>query len=112
MTSRRDRLGLRMAVLQEQMGQLAEEIGRLATRPAEPMGEAGDTIRFTKKFRDDGRSYSYVARRGVHGTWFVSGRVNTGNKTWDELLDFIEVDDPNALATVEVSTRWKRLVKA
>lgn len=108
MVSRRERLELRMGVLQEQLAALADEVGHIATRPTEP---AQDTIRFYKKFRDTDRTYKYVARRGMRGTWFVSGRVNTGNKTWDELLDFIEVDDPGALATVEVAMKWKALVQ-
>jgi len=108
MVSRRERLEIRMAVLSEQLGAMAEEVGKLKNRPAEP---ASDTIRFTKRFRDNGKSYNYVARRGFGGgLWFVSGRVNMGQKTWDELLDFIESDDPNALATVEVATRWKTWV--
>lgn len=108
MPSRKERLEIRAGVLAEQLGSLAEEIGRLSNRPAEPKS---GTIRFVKKFRDSGRSYNYVARRGHDSElWFVSGRVNTGSKTWDELLDFIEADDPNALATVQVATRWKNLV--
>lgn len=108
MPSRRERLEIRAGALAEQLGLLSEEISRLATRPAEP---AQDTIRFTKRFKDSGRSYHYVARRGYQSTlWFVSGRVNTGNMTWDQLLDFIEVDDENALATVQVAMKWKGLV--
>lgn len=107
MVSRKERLELRMGVLQDQLAQLADEVSTLITRPTEP---TQDTIRFSKKFRDSERVYKYVARRAANGTWFVSGRVNTGNKTWDELLDFVEVDDPNALSTVEVATRWKALV--
>lgn len=108
MVSRRERLEIRAGVLADQLGKIAEEISSLADRPAEP---ASDVIRFTKKFRDSGRSYNYVARRTAdRRAWFVSGRTNFGNKTWDELLDFIEVDDPNALATVEAATKWKALV--
>jgi hypothetical protein len=108
MPSRKERLEIRAAVLADQLGMLVEEIGHLSTRPKEP---ASDTIRFFKKFRDSERTYKYVARRAANGTWFVSGRVNTGNKTWDELLDFIEVDDPGALATVRVAVKWKDLVQ-
>ena len=101
MTSRKQRLQMQMSVL-------AEELVKLSERPDEP---AGDVIRFTKKFRDTDRHYSYVARRSADTQlWYVSGRVNTNHKTWDELLDFVTVDDPEALTTLEVATRWKKMV--
>jgi len=106
--SRRERLELRMAVLQDQLAVLADEVGHISTRPKEP---AQSVIRFSKKFHDSERIYKYVARRAANGTWFASGRANMGNKTWDELLDFIEVDDPNALKTIEVALKWKPLVE-
>lgn len=108
MVSRKERLEARMRVLQDQLAALADEVGHISTRPKEP---AQSVIRFSKKFHDSERVYRYVARRGANGTWFASGRANMGNKTWDELLDFIEVDDPNALATVEVAIKWKALVQ-
>lgn len=79
---------------------------RPVARPAEP--EVGTVIGFTKKFSEDGASYSFAAIHAVKGRWYPTGPQYGGRPlSWDALLDFI--GGPLEWARVGAVGSWDRL---
>jgi hypothetical protein len=78
--------------------------------PARPEELApGTVLGFTKRYREDGPGYSFVALRVDRKGWYLSGLKHPGTPMdWDELLDFI--GGPDDWARVGVVTAWTPLV--
>lgn len=95
-------MATRKEVLTAQLRNIADELARLETRPAEPLGEY-PTVGFTIRFADSGGRipFTYAARK-ARGTWWTTGRGDTGMRrslTWDQLLDWIDDKNVGGLAT-------------
>lgn len=69
--------------------------------PAEP--EPGTVVGFTKRFREDGPGYAYVAIRIKGRGWYTTGRPIVEPATWAELLKFVDGAD------LWVTRDWTRL---
>lgn len=52
----------------------------------EPTSDDGSevVIKFSKKFEDDGTTYTYAAI-GIKGMWYTTGRVNMTSNNWEAL---------------------------
>lgn len=75
---------------------LIDELHHVVMRPDDPINCR--VVEFSKRFRDNGDTYTYAACRADDGYWYVTG--SDKHYTWDALLDHIEQGDKNALRTL------------
>jgi hypothetical protein len=69
----------------------------------------GEVIGFTKRYREDGPTYSFVAIHVARMGWYLTGPNYAGDPVdWVTLLDFI--GGPDEWAKVGVVTSWSPLV--
>jgi hypothetical protein len=74
--------------------------------PAEPMPTS--VIGFTKRYREAGPAYSFVAVHVGRLGWYLTGPNYAGTPmVWDDLLNFI--GGPEEWARVGVATAWLSL---
>lgn len=71
------------------------------SQPAEP--EPGTVVGFTKRFREDGPGYAYVAIRIKGRGWFTTGSDVIDPQTWGQILEFADG------AQLWVTRDWTRL---
>lgn len=93
---------------------ITEELMKMERRPDEPNADGYIRAVYFEKKYDVGRSpYAYIAMRGTDGKWYITGPQarHAQGRTWDELLDFVEVDAKNdAIATLRLAGKWKFMV--
>jgi hypothetical protein len=78
-----------------------------AARPIELA--PGTVLGFTKRYREDGPGYSFVAIHVDRLGWYLTGPNYAGvPQSWDNLIDFI--GGPEEWARVGVVTSWAPLV--
>jgi hypothetical protein len=69
----------------------------------------GEVIGFTKRYREDGPAYSFVAIRVAPLGWYLTGPNYAGQPIdWETLLEFI--GGPDDWAKVGRVTRWSPLL--
>jgi hypothetical protein len=83
---------------------LTDRLMEIVERPDEPSNS--DVVRFTKRFRSDGKRYEYVGVKS-DGRWYLSCRDRRHDKplTWDELLDFA-YDSYGSQLTLKTAAGW------
>jgi hypothetical protein len=88
----RDYLESRRAALLDQLRQVERDIEGL--KPDEP---ASGLIQFVKRYNGSGGSklYHFAAIRTPEGRWYVTGSTthSTRPMSWDELLEFIRLEN-------------------
>jgi len=106
MMSARER---KIAAAKRRIEKEQERIDYLSSLPDEPTPDpdGANVIWFRKRFTPGGTDYTYAAVQTPEGTWYTTGPRTPKAYTWEDLVEWIFDDNPDA--QVWVAATWEPL---